>query len=164
MDDLYNNQHIKQLLEEIFEYSEDDSLIENGDRSHGKDAHVPDSKKDEIGNDLAEDSNDSMNYDDIDIVNQIEGNNYLNYEKGPKPGMLFPNINNLFHAYKLHGALKRFNIAKKSTSKDKSGYYKYKTINCDRKRKAYIERLSKRIKCPPRISAVIKGGVWMVSK
>ncbi|EEF41069.1 conserved hypothetical protein [Ricinus communis] len=105
MDDLYNNRHRNQLLEETFEFNEDDSLMKSGDGNHDnpyamnnkegredesnvdgrEDTHVLDFEKDEIENNFAEDSNDSMNHDDVDVVNEIEGNNYLNFAEGSKP-------------------------------------------------------------------------------
>ena len=63
---------------------------------------------------------------------------------GPQPGMVFPSLDKLFELYQEHARLKGFSIAKKCGHKGNDGVRKYQTISCDKGRKSYAKRKTKR--------------------
>ena len=138
-----NIEHRRKLLEEIFGFEEDDSLI--GEESDG------------------EEQSDCATTDYIN--NHLEESNNVNAEEGPLPGMIFNSIESLMNAYQEHERVLGFAVAKRSAHKKSGESYKYVTICCDRGRKQQFEKSTKRINCPARINAIRRdNGVWQVSK
>ncbi|XP_031262139.1 protein FAR1-RELATED SEQUENCE 2-like [Pistacia vera] len=74
-------------------------------------------------------------------------------------------LESLFKAYKEHAKYKGFHIAKKSTRNGRNGDGRYQTISCDKGRKTYYEKSSKRTNYVARLSAVLRSnGKWQVTK
>ncbi|KAF2288837.1 hypothetical protein GH714_016489 [Hevea brasiliensis] len=74
-------------------------------------------------------------------------------------------VDSLYEFYRQHARLKGFSVAKKCASKGRGEVYKYQTISCDKGRKAYAEKSSKKINCPARVNAILKdNGMWQVTK
>ncbi|XP_058006625.1 protein FAR-RED IMPAIRED RESPONSE 1-like [Hevea brasiliensis] len=132
----------RQLFDEIFDFSEDDSLF------------AEDVEEDELAADQ------DMNEGGIRAVANTNA-----IEEGPLTGMLFPCISTMFNFYKEHARLKGFSVFKKSAVNVRSGSHKYQTISCDKGRKAIGAKSSKRINCPAKINAILReNGMWQISK
>ncbi|XP_057989077.1 protein FAR1-RELATED SEQUENCE 5-like [Hevea brasiliensis] len=134
--------YCRQLFDEIFDFSEDDSLF------------AEDVEKDELASDQ------DMNEGGIGAVANTDA-----IEEGPLTGMLFPYISTMFNFYKEHARLKGFSIFKRSAVNVWGGSRKYQIISCDKGRKAIAAKSSKRINCPAKINAILReNGMWQISK
>ncbi|XP_057990542.1 protein FAR-RED IMPAIRED RESPONSE 1-like [Hevea brasiliensis] len=122
-----------QLFNEIFDFSEDDSLF------------AEDVEEDESAGDQ------DMNEGGIGAVANTNA-----IEKGPLTGMLFPCISTMFNFYKEHARLKGFSVFKRSAVNVQGGSGKYQTISCDKGRKPIGAKSSKRINCPAKINAILR--------
>ncbi|KAF2309987.1 hypothetical protein GH714_006081 [Hevea brasiliensis] len=132
----------RQLFDEIFDFSEDDSLF------------AEDVEEDESAGDQ------DMNEGGIRAVANTNA-----IEEGPLTGMLFPCISTMFNFYKEHARLKGFSVFKRSAVNVRGGSRKYQTISCDKGRKAIGAKSSKRINCPAKINAILReNGMWQISK
>ncbi|XP_058002193.1 protein FAR-RED IMPAIRED RESPONSE 1-like [Hevea brasiliensis] len=132
----------RQLFDEIFDFSEDDSLF------------AEDVEEDESAGDQ------DMNKGGIRAVANTNA-----IEEGPLTGMLFPCISTMFNFYKEHARLKGFSVFKRSAVNVRGGSRKYQTISCDKGRKAIGAKSSKRINCPAKINAILReNGMWQISK
>ncbi|XP_058008226.1 protein FAR-RED IMPAIRED RESPONSE 1-like [Hevea brasiliensis] len=132
----------RQLFDEIFDFSEDDSLF------------TEDVEEDESAGDQ------DMNEGGIRAVANTNA-----IEEGPLTGMLFPCISTMFNFYKEHARLKGFSVFKRSAVNVRGGSRKYQTIGCDKGRKAIGAKSSKRINCPTKINAILReNGMWQISK
>ncbi|KAF2297586.1 hypothetical protein GH714_036876 [Hevea brasiliensis] len=132
----------RQLFDEIFDFSEDDSLF------------TEDVEEDESAGDQ------DMNEGGIRAVANTNA-----IEEGPLTGMLFPCISTMFNFYKEHARLKGFSVFKRSAVNVRGGSRKYQTISCDKGRKAIGAKSSKRINCPAKINAILReNGMWQISK
>ncbi|XP_057998326.1 protein FAR-RED IMPAIRED RESPONSE 1-like [Hevea brasiliensis] len=128
----------RQLFDEIFDFSEDDSLF------------TEDVEEDESAGDQ------DMNEGGIRAVANTNA-----IEEGPLTGMLFPCISTMFNFYKEHARLKGFSVFKRSAVNVRGGSRKYQTISCDKGRKAIGAKSSKRINCPAKINAILReNGMW----
>ncbi|KAF2305091.1 hypothetical protein GH714_001745 [Hevea brasiliensis] len=110
----------RQLFDEIFDFSEDDSLF------------AEDVEEDESAGDQ------DMNEGGIRAVANTNA-----IEEGPLTGMLFPCISTMFNFYKEHARLKGFSVFKRSAVNVRGGSRKYQTISCDKGRKAIGAKSSK---------------------
>ncbi|XP_057986537.1 protein FAR1-RELATED SEQUENCE 5-like [Hevea brasiliensis] len=132
----------RQLFDEIFDFSEDDSLF------------TEDVEEDESAGDQ------DMNEGGIRAVANTNA-----IEEGPLTGMLFPCISTMFNFYKEHARLKGFSVFKRSAVNVRGGSRKYQTISCDKGRKAIGAKSSKMINCPAKINAILReNGMWQISK
>ncbi|KAF2297857.1 hypothetical protein GH714_004146 [Hevea brasiliensis] len=132
----------RQLFDEIFDFSEDDSLF------------ADDVEEDESVCDQY------MNEGGIGAVANTEA-----IEEGPLTEMLFPYISTMFNFYKEHARLKGFSVFKRLAVNVRGGSRKYQTISCDKGRKAIAAKSSKRINCPAKINAILRENrMWQISK
>ncbi len=75
--------------------------------------------------------------------------------------MWFCLIDSSYDFYRQYARLKGFSVTKKCSLKGKGEFYKYQTISCNKGRRAYAEKSTKRINCPVMVNAVLKdNGMW----
>ena len=58
-------------------------------------------------------------------------NNHVDIETGPQSGMFFENFASILNVYQNHAKAKGFNVAVRSSRRDKNNEFKYMTIACD---------------------------------